>query len=96
VNLFVLNMPRLSVDIDLNYVGALNREKMLSDRPRIEQAAHAVFSREGFIVNRSPSSLAGSSPKEIRGLRLQCKGILYHINVHRTPTGGLGLGIKNP
>ncbi len=45
VNLFVLNMPRLSVDIDLNYVGALNREKMLSDRPRIEQAARAVFSR---------------------------------------------------
>jgi predicted nucleotidyltransferase component of viral defense system len=59
VNLFVLNMPRLSVDIDLNYVGGLNREKMLSDRPKIEQAAQAVFSREGFIVKRVPDDHAG-------------------------------------
>ena len=29
LNLFVLRHPRLSVDIDLNYVGALEREKML-------------------------------------------------------------------
>jgi hypothetical protein len=36
-------------------VGALNREKMLSDRPRIEQADEAVFSREGFIVKRVPA-----------------------------------------
>jgi predicted nucleotidyltransferase component of viral defense system len=59
VNLFVLNMPRLSVDIDLNYVGALDREAMLSDRPKIEQAAQAVFSREGFTVKRVPDEHAG-------------------------------------
>jgi len=59
VNLFVLSMPRLSVDIDLNYVGALNREEMLSDRPKIEQAAQAVFSREGFTVKRVPDDHAG-------------------------------------
>ncbi len=59
MNLFVLNMPRLSVDVDLNCVGALNREKMLSDRPKIEQANQAVFSREGFIVKRAPDDHAG-------------------------------------
>ena len=59
LNLFVLCHPRLSVDIDLNYIGALEREDMLADRPRIEQAARAVFSREGFAVRRVPSEHAG-------------------------------------
>ena len=43
LNLFVLPHPRLSVNIDLNYIGALLREKMLEERPKIEQAAQAVF-----------------------------------------------------
>lgn len=59
LNLFVLRHPRLSVDIDLNYIGALEREEMLEERPRIEQAAQAVFSREGFTVRRTPSEHAG-------------------------------------
>ena len=59
LNLFVLPHPRLSVDIDLNYIGALERENMLADRPKIEQAAQAVFSREGFAVRRVPSEHAG-------------------------------------
>ncbi|MAG13547.1 MAG: hypothetical protein CMN78_03005 [Spirochaetales bacterium] len=42
LNLFLLDMPRLSVDIDLNYTGALAREAMIEDRPKIERAARAV------------------------------------------------------
>ena len=59
LNLFLLDMPRLSVDIDLNYIGALDRETMIEDRPKIEQAARAVFSREGFTVRRVPTEHAG-------------------------------------
>ena len=59
LNLFVLRHPRLSVDIDLNYVGALEREEMLADRPKIERAAQAVFSREGFTVRTVPREHAG-------------------------------------
>ncbi len=59
LNMFWFDAPRLSVDIDLNYVGALDREQMLKDRPKIEQAAQAVFSREGFIVKRVPDEHAG-------------------------------------
>lgn len=59
LNLFMFDLPRLSVDIDLNYIGALNREEMLADRPKIEQAAQAVFSREGFTVKRVPDEHAG-------------------------------------
>ena len=54
LNLFVFDVPRLSVDIDLNYVGAVSREAMLDERPRIEAALQAVFSREGFGVRRAP------------------------------------------
>ena len=36
INLFVLGLPRLSVDIDLNYVGPSDRATMLTERPRIE------------------------------------------------------------
>jgi len=59
LNLFVFDLPRLSVDIDLNYVGALEREAMLADRPKVEQAIQAVFSREGFITKRVPTEHAG-------------------------------------
>lgn len=59
LNIFLLDLPRLSIDIDLNYIGALDREKMLDERPRFEQAAQAVFSREGFTTKRVPDEHAG-------------------------------------
>ena len=59
LNMFRLGLPRLSVDIDLNYIGALNREEMLTERPKIEQAAQAVFSREDFTIKRVPYEHAG-------------------------------------
>ena len=38
LNLFIFDLPRLSVDIDLNYVGAVDREGMQAERRQIEQA----------------------------------------------------------
>ena len=49
LNLFIFNVPRLSIDIDLNYVGAADRETMLAERPKIEEALQAVFSRSKYI-----------------------------------------------
>ena len=59
LNLFVLDVPRLSVDIDLNYIGAADRETMLAERPKVEQALQAVFGRLGLQVKRVPSDHAG-------------------------------------
>lgn len=59
LNLFIFSVPRLSVDIDLNYVGAADRDAMLAERPYIEKAVQAVFSREGFTVRRMPEDHAG-------------------------------------
>ncbi len=59
INLFGSDVPRLSVDVDLNYIGTADREKMLAERPKLEQAVQAVCSREGLNVRRMPSEHAG-------------------------------------
>lgn len=59
LNLFYFDLPRLSVDIDLNYVGAVDRQTMLQERPEVERAVQAVCSREGFAIRRQPSDHAG-------------------------------------
>ena len=59
LNLFGFDVPRLSVDIDLNYIGAEGREEMLAERPKLERAMQAVFEREGLNVAQSPEDHAG-------------------------------------
>lgn len=59
LNLFVFDVPRLSVDLDLNYVGAADREAMLAERPRVEKAVQAVCEREGIETRRMPREHAG-------------------------------------
>lgn len=59
LNLFFFEMPRLSVDIDLNYIGEVDRTKMLEERPKIDKALQAIFLREGFSVKRMPDEHAG-------------------------------------
>jgi predicted nucleotidyltransferase component of viral defense system len=73
LNLFIFDLPRLSVDIDLNYIGSLDREQMLVDRPKIEQACQAVFSREGLRTKRVPTDHAGG--KWILSYGSHCNGI---------------------
>ena len=46
LNLFVFDLPRLSVDIDLNYVGSADREVMLAEKEKVEQAITAICGRE--------------------------------------------------
>lgn len=59
LNLFVFEIPRLSVDIDLNYIGAASLSDMQKARPGIEQAIQAVFSREDYSLKRMPEENAG-------------------------------------
>ncbi len=59
LNLFIMGLPRLSVDIDLNYTGSYEREVMLEERPLVERTLQAICGREGFRVRRIPSDHAG-------------------------------------
>ncbi len=59
LNLLHLDVPRMSVDIDLDYIGAADREGMLAARPGFEAALVAVCLREGCDVRRVPDDHAG-------------------------------------
>lgn len=59
LNLFIFDVPRLSVDIDLNYVGGEARETMQAERPLVEGALQEVLARAGHTVTRVPSEHAG-------------------------------------
>lgn len=58
VNLFYLELARLSVDIDLNYIGQLGREEMQRERPDIVKAAEQISKSLGYKVQRSADDYA--------------------------------------
>jgi len=59
LNVFYLELDRLSVDIDLNYIGELDREKMLAERPELEAALGRILAAQGYRVRRQPGEHAG-------------------------------------
>jgi predicted nucleotidyltransferase component of viral defense system len=58
VNLFYLELARLSVDIDLNYIGQLDREDMQRERPEIVKATDQITKALGYKVQRSADDYA--------------------------------------
>ena len=59
LNVFYLNLDRLSVDIDLNYIGALDLAAMERERPEIDTAIDRLFASQGYGVRRRPTGHAG-------------------------------------
>ena len=59
INLFMLDVPRLSVDIDVSYIGSVSREDMLADKPHIEEGIEAVARALGYAVEAHPGGHAG-------------------------------------
>jgi len=55
-----LDLPRrLSVDLDFNYIGHLDRGKMLADRPRVEEALVQLAGRKKYRIQKSADAFAG-------------------------------------
>ena len=60
LNLFYFDeVPRLSIDIDLNYIGQLEREKMLQERPIINDTITQILQQNRFELDRNPTHHAG-------------------------------------
>lgn len=59
INLFMLGMPRLSVDIDVSYVSAVDRAAMLAERPLVETAIGEVATALGYAVSPGEGGHAG-------------------------------------
>jgi len=60
INLFWFQLPRLSVDIDLNYIGSEDREIMVKDRPKLEQEIKKLIESRGISVRNVPEEHAGA------------------------------------
>ncbi len=54
INLTIFDLPRLSVDIDLDYCRSLNREEMLKDRKTITDRINKYMVANGYVL--SPKS----------------------------------------
>jgi predicted nucleotidyltransferase component of viral defense system len=59
INVFMLGVPRLSVDIDLSYIGAVSRKHMLVERPTIERGIEEVIAFSGYTASGSNGDHAG-------------------------------------
>lgn len=70
LNLAQQHPPRLSVDLDFNYVGAADRTTMLDERPEVEADLLRLARALGYRVRQSPDSHAG------RKLRLDFLNVL--------------------
>lgn len=78
INLTVFQMPRLSVDIDLDFAKNCSREEMIKARKNINDEILAYMSNEGYVLkpgSKSPHTLdswvfgyinAGGNPDNIK------------------------------
>ena len=51
----ITNLARLSVDIDLDYIGSLDKEKMGVDRDAIMSALDNFMLKEGYALSKEKS-----------------------------------------
>lgn len=104
LNVFHLRLDRLSVDIDLNYVGALDRAAMEADRPLVDEALLRLLEAQGYQVRRQPpghaggkwvarysSALGGGASIEV-DLNYMARGPLFGLQMmSSTPLGGVAV-----
>lgn len=55
LNLFWFPLPRLSVDIDLNYIASADRETMIHDRPVLEKELKKLIESRSIAVQFAPA-----------------------------------------
>lgn len=59
INLLWFPLPRLSVDIDLNYIGSPDREMLLKERPLREKELKMLIEAMAIAVQHVPDDYAG-------------------------------------
>ena len=55
IHIFWFPLARLSVDIDLNYIGSVDRDAMLRDRPVLEKDMRKLIESRGISVQFAPA-----------------------------------------
>ena len=98
LNLFLFEVPRLSVDIDLNYIGSVDREGMEAERPALEARLQAIFETDDFTVRRMPEEHAGGKWQlRYQGAQGQGGNLEVDLNfLHRIPIEPVGIMDSQP
>ena len=91
INLFHADLPRLSVDMDLNYVGGVAREVMVEERPFVERAVMDLVREHGYVPEDIRRSYAGWTVRfvyeSVRDSRASVKADINFLN--RVPLYGV-------
>ncbi len=90
LNLCYLDKPRLSVDIDLNYIGSVDMETMQSERPEIKRAVQIIIKDKGYQILRAPTvaHAGGKWRLGYKDIYSDSKNLELDINyVFRSPIG---------
>ncbi|MHB1303426.1 MAG: nucleotidyl transferase AbiEii/AbiGii toxin family protein [Acidiphilium sp.] len=100
LNVFHSDLDRLSVDIDINYVGAIEKERMDADRSGLEDRISRLMESKGYAARREPSehvggkwiyryasALGGAGTIEI-DINYLYRGPLYGVD--RMPSAAIG------
>lgn len=88
INLFCTDeFPRLSVDLDFNYVGSADRQIMLQEKPELEAILLDICKRRQYELHRNPKTHAGGKTVLVYQSLLGTKGRLeIDLNyVYRVP-----------
>lgn len=81
LNLFYLNLNRLSVDIDLNYIGQTHVKAMKQERVEVERILVALAERVGLTNKRIPTKHAGGKWRFTYPSLLQARNIVSNLEV---------------
>lgn len=88
INLFCTDQfPRLSVDLDFNYIGSADREIMQQEKPELETILLDICKRRQYELHRNPRSHAGGKTVLVYKSLMGTKGRLeIDLNyVYRMP-----------
>lgn len=91
INLFCTDQfPRLSVDLDFNYIGSVDREIMQQEKPELETILLDICKQRQYELHRNPRNHAGGKTVLIYKSLMRTKGRLeIDLNyMYRMPLWG--------
>lgn len=92
INLFMLDVPRLSVDIDISYIGSASKEEMLHERPALEDAIRTVGGMLGYQMPPTSPEHAGTTfLLNYRGPRRPDHVKIDAVYMNRVPLAGVAM-----
>ncbi len=91
INLFHTDLPRLSVDMDLNYVGSATRAVMVEERPAVMDAVRDLAREHGYLPEDIRMSYAGWTARLVyESVRDSTASIKVDVNfLNRVPLYGI-------